>query len=153
MWGPMAKHQAVVEAYRARGPKEAEVMMHLENLFKLDEEGNFEDPSKTTSVVGRIRLHRDQLLGAFTQQEGGHFDFDGRPGWSPEVRLGRWIIAHKEAAKGSKPQFNSYQDKSSYDKALAELNAKKAQVGPDRKSLIEYLKVADKTDRRDDVAG
>jgi len=139
-WGTREKHQMVVAEYLAKGPEQAKALEHMKEVFARDEQGA---ESPLAQVLSK---YREKLLGGFKQDpKSTLFDFDQKPGWSPEVRLGRWIIAHKE--KGQPAQFNGYKEKAQYDAALAKLNEKKM------KGELEYLKYADKTDTQDDFAG
>src|SRR5205814_1259019 len=110
-WGSReAKHQPVVDAYAALGPKQAEAVAKMSEAFAVDENGKPEDPTKVTSLASRLTKYREQLSGAFRQQPDSKlFDFDGRRGWSPEVRTGRWVMAYK--LKGEEPVFTSFKHK------------------------------------------
>jgi len=145
-WGDRQQHQMKVDEYAAKGPVQANAVTKMRESFGIDENGIPEDSTKPNSLSKQLGRYREQLLGGFRQDKQTQlFDFDGKPGWNPEMRLGRWIIAHKE--KGKPAEFNGFRHKEDFDKKLAALNELKAKGG------IEYLKIADKTDTNDDYAG
>jgi hypothetical protein len=146
-WGSRERdHQPVLDEYAKRGPKQAAALEKMAEAFKVDENNQPEDPTKVTSFASKLIKYREQLSGAFRQDKDTKlFDFDGRPGWSPEVRLGRWILAYK--LKGEEPVFTSFKHKAELDSKIANLN-KLIEQGQ-----VEYVKRADKTDLEDRYAG
>ena len=87
-----------------------------------------------------FRNFRDHLLG---QWEGPEKGFPHKMGYTPEVRLGRWVIAWKE--KGGEANYIGFANKKEMEKKWEELLRKR--------QGMEYLERFDREDQRDQFAG
>jgi hypothetical protein len=93
-------------------------------------------------LIPTFQRTRTQLMGEWREDSGS---FGGRPGYLPEVRLGRYHIAYKQ--KGKEPSYIAFKDKADFDKRLASLNER------NQKGELEFLKVFDKEDQSDRYKG
>lgn len=139
LFGDRNKMQQLIEQYVAQGPNQISAIAEMSKAFTHDSGGN-PMPVSDNKTVQKLNAHRRELMGDLVQDpDTKRWSFQGKPGFSPENRVGRWMLLWQKT--GEEPMWVQYKQKDLFNKRLEQLNKDKAQ------GKMVYLRAIDKTDK------
>jgi hypothetical protein len=138
-----AKAQVVLEQWAAKDPQNAARLQSISEIFTHDDKGRPLKTGDVPDIAQKFIEYRGKLLGTWEAPKtpGELWHFSGKPGYTPEVRLGRWTIAWKE--KDGQDNLVAFDKKPAFDARLRTLNELYSQ------GKLDYLKPFDKEDQAD----
>lgn len=145
MFGDRTQMQKLLTDYMAQGPDEASAVAEMSKIFTHNKAGDAY-PLGQSPIESKLMAYRQELMGNLTQDPTTQrWSLEGKPGYSPELRVGRYQLLWQE--NGKDPQWQTFKQKSVFDQRLAKLNQQK------QRGELVYLKASDRTVKEDRYSG
>lgn len=159
----VARGRLLLEEYRAKNPQ---VLRRMEEIFTTDAKGEQIVDGKVSPLVQEYRNYREQLRGKWLppnpKAEPGDTDaswhFEGRPGYTSEVRIGNFLLTWGTKVPGQKevtPHLVGIKTRKEYERRWLELKKKfdADRLLPADQREYEYFHGVDRATEKDNLAG
>lgn len=148
LWRDKVAANKLLNMYTGKGPQQMKAWTEATKVF-INEDG-----SEDQNLGAKLKNWREKLLGKFGPDKDGVLGFEGKPGYHPEVRIGRWLISYQRKGPDGKPDTSEAGTKTIGFKTYKEFKTRFDSLNSEyTKGKLVYLKPHDKTDTMDRFAG